>query len=96
MFWLFGHVGKQLDKKAKVVFKICDVKNWEVNNYNTHIANISRSKGNQTRKFDQLINYNRNIFLDKSCTKCGGETSPKPFFKKSKLSVSLEQQSEVS
>ena len=32
------------------------------------LSNISRSKGNQTMKFDQLIEYNkRNIFLKKSC-----------------------------
>ena len=34
----FGHVGKRLDKKAKVIFKIYNVINWETNNYNTHIA----------------------------------------------------------
>ena len=43
----------------------------------------------QTIKFGQLIEYNmRNIFLEKSYTKCGGETIPKPFSKKSKLSIS--------
>ena len=53
---------------------------------------ISRSKGNQTIKFGQLIEYNmRNIFLEKSYTKCGGETIPRPFSKKSKLSLSLDQ-----
>ena len=42
--------------------------------------NISRSKGNQIVKFGQLIEYNtRNIFLEKSCTKYGGEASPRPF-----------------
>ena len=56
------------------------------------LPNISRSKGNQAMKFGQLIEYNmRNIFLEKSYTKCGGETSPKPFSKKSKLSISLGQ-----
>ena len=45
--------------------------------------NISRNKGNLTMKLGQLIEYNmRNIFLKKSYTKCGGETSPKPFPKK--------------
>ena len=40
-------------------------------------------------KFDQLIDYNmRNIFLAKSHAKCGGETSPRPFFEKLKLSMS--------
>ena len=34
--------------------------------------NISRIKGNQTMESGQLIEYNmRNIFLEKSCTKCG-------------------------
>ena len=37
----------------------------------------------------------RNIFLEKSCTKCGGETIPRPFCKKSKLSISLDQESKV-
>ena len=41
---------------------------------------ISRSKGNQTMKFGQLIGNNMgNIFLEKSYTKCGGETIPRPF-----------------
>ena len=43
-------------------------------------------------KFGQLIEYNmRNIFLEKPYTKRGGETIPKPFLKKSKMSISLEQ-----
>ena len=58
------------------------------------LPNISRSKDNQTMKFGQLIEYNmRNISAEKSYTKCGGETIPSPFFKKSKLSISLDQQS---
>ena len=61
------------------------------------IPNISRSKGNQTMKFGQLIEYNmRNIFLEKSHTKCGGEASPRPFHITSKLSISPDQQSEMS
>ena len=48
-------------------------------------------------KFGQLIEYNtRKIFLKKSYTKCGGETIPRPFTKKSKLSISLGQLSKVS
>ena len=34
----FGHVGKWLDKKAKVNFNIYEVIDWTTNNYNTHIA----------------------------------------------------------
>ena len=53
---------------------------------------ISRSKGNQAMKFGQLIEYNmRNIFLEKSYTKYGREFIPRPFSKKSKLSVSPDQ-----
>ena len=56
------------------------------------LTNISRSKGNQVMKFGQIIDYNmRNILLNKSYTKCGGETIPRPFSKKSKLSIFLDQ-----
>ena len=56
------------------------------------LANISRSKGNQIMKFGQLIEYDmRNTFLEKSYTKCGGETRPRPFSRKLKLSISLDQ-----
>ena len=56
------------------------------------LPNISKSEGNQAFKIDQLIEYNmRNIFSEKSCTKYGGETIPRPFSKKSKLSISLRQ-----
>ena len=56
------------------------------------LSYISRSKDNKTVKFSQLIEYNmRKIFLEKSYPKYGGETSPKPFSKKSKSSISLDQ-----
>ena len=56
------------------------------------LPNISRSKGNQTVKFDQLIEYNmRNIFLEKSYTKCGAETIFRPFSKESNFSISLDE-----
>ena len=32
----------------------------------------------------------RYIFLEKSYTKCDGETIPKPFYKKSKLSITAD------
>ena len=60
------------------------------------MTNISGSKGNQTLNFGQLIEYNlRNIFLEKSCTKCGGASIPRPIFKKSKLSIPLDKYSKV-
>ena len=93
---LFGYVEKQLDKKAMVNFKIFDVTEWETNNNNIYQANISRSRGNQTMKFDQLTECNmRNIFLQKSYTKYGGETISRPFYKTSKLNISLDQKSEI-
>ena len=56
------------------------------------LPNISRSKGNQTMKFGQLIECSMiNIFIQKSSTKCGGETRPRPFSEKLKLSISLDQ-----
>ena len=61
------------------------------------LPDISKSKGNQTVKFGQLLEFNIiNIFLEKSCTKCVGETIPRSFFKELKLSISLDQQSKVS
>ena len=47
-------------------------------------------------KFGQLIEYNmRNIFLEKLYTKCGGDTVPRLFSKKSKFRISLDQYSSV-
>ena len=44
-------------------------------------------------KFGRLIEYNlKNIFLEKSFTKCGGKTFPRPLLKNSK---SLDQISKV-
>ena len=56
------------------------------------LPNISKSKGNQTMKFGQLIEYNmKNSFVEKSYTNCDKETILRPFSKKSKLSISLDQ-----
>ena len=50
------------------------------------LSNISRSKGNQTMKFNM-----RNNFLEKSYTKYGGETIPKTFSENSNLGISVDQ-----
>ena len=56
------------------------------------LPNISKSKGNETMKFGQVIEYiMTNIFLEKSYTKHGRETIPRLFYIKSKLSVSLDE-----
>ena len=45
------------------------------------LLNISRRKGNQTMKFGQLTECDmRNIFLEKSYSKCGGETYSQTLF----------------
>ena len=56
------------------------------------LPNTSRIKDNQTMKFGQLIEYKmRYIFVINSYTECGGETIPRLFSKKSKLSMSPDQ-----
>ena len=48
-------------------------------------------------KFGQLIEYNmRKTFLEKSYTECDGEASDRLFYKKGKLSISLDQQYQMS
>ena len=52
----------------------------------------SRNNGNQTIELGQTVEHNiKKIFVQKSHPKYGGETISEPFFKKSKLSISLEQ-----
>ena len=63
----------------------------------TILPNISRSKGNQTIKVSQLKQYKiRNIFLEKSCKKCGREIITRPFSKNLKLSTFPDQYFKVS
>ena len=86
--WLFGHVSKRLIKKVRLI-SIFMTSQTIVKHI---LHNISRSKGNQAMKFGQLIECNkRTIFLEKPYTKCGGETSPRPFSEKLILSISLNQ-----
>ena len=57
---------------------------------------ITRIKGNQTMKFGQLIKYSiRNVFWGKFYSKSDTETSPRPFSKKSKLSIFLGHPSKI-
>ena len=50
------------------------------------LPNILRSKGDQAMKFGQLIEYNmKNIIVEKSYTKCAGESIPRPLSKKMKI-----------
>ena len=55
------------------------------------LLNISRSKGKQTMKLDQLIEDTmRNIFVEKSCTECAKQIILRSLSKKTKLSISLD------
>ena len=84
--------------KIRLISIFNDAATCEINNCNMHmiLPNIYRSKGNQIMKLRQLIEYKmRNIFLEKSLTKVGGETITRPFSKKLKLSIYLDQQSQV-
>ena len=61
------------------------------------LPNVSRNKGNQTMSFGHLIEYNmKKYFSRKTIHKNGGKTSPTPFSKKQKYSMSLEEQFGIS
>ena len=50
------------------------------------MAITSKNKDNQKIEVGQLIEFEmRNIFLEKSCTKCGGGTILRHIFKKIKI-----------
>ena len=88
---LFVYVEKWFDKKAMVNSKLIMPRTGQQIILIHILANISRNKNNQTMKFGQLIEYNmRNIVLEKSYTKYVGQASPRPFHKKSKMSMSLD------
>ena len=55
------------------------------------LTNISRSKGKQTIKYGQLIEYNNKFFLEKAQRNVG-KKFPRTFSKKSKLRMSLYQE----
>ena len=80
--WLFGNVKKTACiKNIMLISKLMTSQpGWQT--ITMHILpNISRSKGNQTIKFGQLVDYNKqNVFLQKSCKTWGRETSFRPVF----------------
>ena len=83
--WRCGNVEKRLDKKVMVNLKIYGNTDW-ANLWQQMITiqilpNIARSKSNQSvSDIGQLIKYNENIFLQKSCRKWGRETTSRPLF----------------
>ena len=83
----FRYAEKWLEKKAKVITSKFMTSQTEQQIITIHILpNISRSQGNQTTTFGQLTEYNiRNILLEISYTKCGGEASTRLIYKESNI-----------
>ena len=90
----FFRVGKRYDEK---LISKSMTSSTMIQIITIHILpNISRSKENQAMKFGQLIEcITRNIFVEILYTKFDGKTSPKPFSKEQKLSISANLQSEI-
>ena len=65
---IFGYVEKTVRLEKKVNLKVHDVTTRLGNNRNTHIAQWSRSKINQSMKFSQLIGHNKIIIFLKNLT----------------------------
>ena len=62
--------------------KIHDLTDWAKRIKIRILSNISRRKINQTIKYGQLIEYSiRNIFVENTYLKYGGEANPRPFHK---------------
>ena len=55
------------------------------------LLNISRSKDNQTMKYDQLVEYNMRNMLKNHTQNVLKKLFPDPYLKKTKLSISLNQ-----
>ena len=87
-FWFM--LENDLTRKLKLISKLMTSQSVK-QTITIHIfPNISRIKSNPTMKLDQLIEYNmRNIFLEKLQTKCFGEPSPRPFYRKHIWIISL-------
>ena len=63
----------------------------QLGNEELQYTHCSISEEVKAIKFGQLAEYSmKNIFLGKQYTKCGEETIPRFFSKKSKLSISLD------
>ena len=79
---LFGHAEKRLHWKDRLISKFMTSQSGKQRIAIHILFNISCSKGNQTIKFDQLIECNmRNTFLEKSKIKYGGEAIRDHFLK---------------
>ena len=94
---IFGMYKNGLMRKIRIILKFITSQPGKQAIAIHILPSISWSKGNQTMKCGQFIEYQiRKMFVKKSYKKCGGETLPRPFSKKSKLSISLDQLPKVS
>ena len=88
--WHFSHVEKNSSiRKIKLISKsMTSQPGWQTIAIHT-LPDISIGKGNQAMKFGPLTECNmKNIFIEKSYTKCDGGTIPRPLSEKSRLSIS--------
>ena len=77
----FSYLGKRLNKRAKVNFKILTSQTGKQPIAIHILPKFSRSKSYQAMRFDQLIEHKKiNIYLRKSCRKWGRETRCRALF----------------
>ena len=86
--WPSDHLGKRLDKNAKVSSEFMASQTRKQTTTIYILSNIARSKGSQTMKFRQLTESN---ILKKHTQSVVEKLVTNPFIKKSKFSISLDQ-----
>ena len=89
-YYILGYAENSLFRKLKSISEIITSQIGLQITLIDILPNILRRKRYQAMKFGQLIAQNmKSIYLGKSYIKCGGEASPRHFYKKSKLSLSV-------
>ena len=98
----FGRVEKRLDTKViRLIINNNNAHNYnKQNNYNAHIVQYLKKQRQSDNLNQEIWSGNRLLlhekyFSRKVIPKCYGKTSPRPFSKKSKLSISSDQQPEI-
>ena len=77
--------GNSLIRKIRLILKFMTSHTGKQRDAIHILPNISRSKGNQTMKFGQLIEYSTRNNFEKSYTKYPGLNIPRPLQKKIKI-----------
>ena len=78
-YWSFSHV-EQTSWLERLSSKVVTSELVQQTNPIPILLYISQSKGHQTMKFDQLIDYKRHVFLQKWWRKWGKDTTYRPPF----------------